>query len=411
MHECFYSCIRGKKKRQMKIKIKQLTFIALILISANINAQNNIDNVLLEVVKNNKSIRANQQYTEAKKLQYKTGLTLKNPSVEYEYLNGSPAGAGNQTDFLAIQSFDFPTAYNKKKQVAELQIEQTYFQLTALKRNVLWDAKQTCIELIYYNKKQIELEKRLQNVKRLNSDYQKKLSKGEANILDANKAKLQLINLQNDMRFNSSNIIQIAQKLTELNGGISIEFNDTVYPIPPTVPSFNTLMDSIESNSPALKSLQQEEQINQKKVELTKAMTLPKMAAGYRYQSILGQQYQGVHLGLTIPLWENKNTVKFQKAQTLFSEVKVEEHKNQHHSEIQQLYERYQNLNITLTEYKQVLTAINNMELLEKALKLGEISSIQYFMEVNYFYSSFDKYLQFEKEYYLVIAELYKYQL
>ena len=140
-------------------------------------------------------------------------------------------------------------------------------------------------------------------------------------------------------------------------------------------------------------------------------MILPKMEAGYRYQSILGQQYQGIHLGLTIPLWENKNTIKFQKAQALFSEVRVEEHKNQHHSEIQQLYEQYQNLNITLTEYKQILATINNTTLLEKALKLGEISSIQYFMEINYFYSSFDNYLQLEKEYYLVIAELYKYQL
>ncbi|HBK70718.1 MAG TPA: transporter [Flavobacteriaceae bacterium] len=387
------------------------TVCLFMLISSSIKAQNNIDDVLLEIAKNNKSIKENQQYIEAKKLQYKTGLTLKNPSVEYEYLNGSPANAGNQTDFLILQSFDFPTAYSKKKQVAELQIGQTDFQLTAIRQDILLDAKQICIKLIYYNKKQAELEKRLQNVNKLNSDYQKKLNNGEANILDANKAKLQLINLQNDMRFNSSKIIQITQKLTELNGGIPIEFNDTVYQIPPTVPYFNSLMDSIESNSPSLKSLQQEKEINQKKVELTKALTLPKMEAGYRYQSILGQQYQGVHFGLTIPLWENINTVKFQKAQTLFSEVKVDEHKNQHHSEIKQLYEKYQNLNITLSEYKQILTAINNTELLEKSLKLGEISSIQYFMEINYFYNSFDKYLQLEKEYYLVIAELYKYRL
>jgi len=387
------------------------TFCFVLFVSININAQNNIDNVLLEIVKNNKSIQANEQYIEAKKLQYKTGLTLKNPSIEYEYLNGSPVGAGNQTDFLAVQSFDFPTAYNKKKQVSELQIEQTYFQLTAIRRDILLEAKQTCIEFVFYNKRQVVLKKRLQNIEKLHSDYQKKLNNGEANILDVNKAKLQLINLQNDVRFNSSRINQLTQKLTELNGGAPIEFNDIEYQIPPSVPKFNSLMDSIESNSPTLKSLQQEEEINQKKVELSKAMTLPKIEAGYRYQSILGQQYQGVHFGLTIPLWENKNTVKFQKAQTLFSEVKIEEHINQHHSEIQQLYEKYQNLNVTLTEYKQILITINNTELMEKALKLGEISSIQYFMEINYFYSSFDKYLELEMEYYLVVAELYKYRL
>lgn len=393
--------------------INKIIYLAcfMMLFTSNIKAQSNIENVLLEIEKNNKSIKANQQYAVAINLQYKTGITLQNPSVEYEYLNGSPANAGNQTDFLVKQAFDFPTAYSKKKQVAELQIEQSDFQLTAIRQDILLNAKQTCIELIYFNKKQIELDKRVKNATDLFSDYQKKLNNGEANILDVNKARLQLINLQNDIRFNSSQINQLNQRLTELNGGIPIEFNDAIYQTPLKVPEFNLLMDSIEVNNPTLKSLQQEGEINQKKVELTKAMALPKIEAGYRYQAILGQQYQGVHLGLTIPLWENKNTVKFQKAQTLFSEVKIEEHKNQHHSEIQQLYEKYETLNITLAEYKQILTTINNTELLEKALKLGEISSIQYFMEINYFYSSFDKYLELEKEYYLAVAELYKYQL
>ena len=399
----------------MKSNIKQLLIIALVLTTSNINAQDieasNIETVLLEIKNNNKSIKVNQQYAVARNLEYKTGITLQNPSVEYEYLNGSPANAGNQTDILVKQSFDFPTAYTKKNQVAELQIEQSGFQLTAIRQDILLNAKQTCIELIYYNKKQIELKKRLQNAEQLNSDYQKRLHKGEANILEVNKAQLQLIDLQNANRFNSSQINQLNQKLTELNGGIPIVLTDTVYKTSLEIPEFNLLMNSIEVNNPALKSWQQEDEINQKKVELAIAMALPKMEAGYRYQTILGQQYQGVHFGLTLPLWENKNTIKFLKAQTLFSQVKVEEHKNQHHFEIQRLYEKYENLNRTLTEYQQVLATINNIELLEKALKLGEISSIQYFMEINYFYSSFDMYLEFEKEYYLVIAELYKYQL
>ena len=131
------------------------TFCLLMLIITSIKAQGNIDNVLLEIKKNNKSIKVNQQYVEAKKLQYKTGLTLKNPSIEYEYLNGSPANAGDQTDFLVVQSFDFPTAYSKKKQVAELQIEQTNFQLTAIRQTILLEAKKTCLELVYYYKNRL----------------------------------------------------------------------------------------------------------------------------------------------------------------------------------------------------------------------------------------------------------------
>lgn len=390
---------------------KIFTACFVMIIATSINAQNNIDNLLFEITKNNKSIITNQQYWEAKKLQYKTGLTPYNPSVAYDYIIGTPASAGNQTELYILQSFDFPTTYIKKKQVADRQIIQADFQLTAYKQDILLKAKQYCIELIYFNKRQVELKKRLQNAEKLYNDYQKKLDKGDASSLDVNKATLQLLNLQNDLRLNTSQINQHNQKLTGLNGGIFIAFNDTIYPLSPIISDFQTLESTIEANDPVLKSFQQQKEINLKQVQLSKALALPKMETGYHSLAISGQKFRGAYFGITIPLWENKNTVKFQKAEVLFSELQVEKHRNQRYHEIQQLYEKYENLNIALEEYQQLLSAVNNTELLEKALKLGEISSIQYFMEISYFYNSYDKYLQLEKEYHQVIAELYKYQL
>ena len=57
------------------------------------------------------------------------------------------------------------------------------------------------------------------------------------------------------------------------------------------------------------------------------------------------------------------------------------------------------------------MATVNNNELLNKALQLGEISSLQYFMELNYYYDSYDNFLNLESDYYQVIAELNKYQL
>ncbi|MFH1320474.1 MAG: TolC family protein [Bacteroidota bacterium] len=397
----------------MKTNIRHFAFIALILIASNIKAQNSVDNILSEIAKNNKSIIANKQYWEAKKLQYKTGLTPYNPSIEYDYLKGTPANAGNQTEFYILQSFDFPTTYIKKKQVAVRQIAQADFQLAAYRQDILLKAKQHCIKLIYLNKKQAELARRLQNAEKLNNDYQKKLDKGDASRLDVNKAKLQLLNLQNDLRLNTSQINQLNQKITGLNGGTAIRqlADDTVYSLISAITDFSTLASTIEANDPVLKSLEQQKEINLKQVQLCKALALPKMETGYHSQAILDQNFQGAFFGITIPLWENKNTVKFQKAQVLFSELQVEQHKNEHSYETRQLYENYQNLKITLDEYQQLLSTINNTELLDKALKLGEISSIEYFLEISYFYSSYDKYLELEKEYHQTIAELYKYQL
>ena len=74
-------------------------------------------------------------------------------------------------------------------------------------------------------------------------------------------------------------------------------------------------------------------------------------------------------------------------------------------------YEKYSNLKITLQEYQNVFATLNNTTLLNKALALGEITTIQYFMEINYYSHGLSNYLQTEKDYHTTIAELYKYQL
>ena len=364
-------------------------FLTIVLFAiTNSNAQNKIDNVLASIAKNNKSIVANQQYWEAKKLLYKTGLNPENPKVEYEYLAGSSGGQGDQTDIFVVQSFDFPSAYIKKNQVAKQQIAQSSSELAAYRQDVLLKAKQTCMELIYYNKKQVELKIRIASVSSIYKAYQTKLDQGDANLLDVNKAQLQLLNIQNELRLNTSKINQRNQKLTELNGGTSIVFSETEYPITPVVPDLESLQKVIEQNDPELKSIHQQNEIDRKKLELSRAMALPKLEGGYRSQEFAGQTIQGLHVGITIPLWENKNKVKHQKAHLLFNDLKVEEHHIEHHNEIQQLYEKYKNLSIAIAVYQQLMSKTNNSELLAKALELGEISSLQYFMELNYFYTS-----------------------
>jgi outer membrane protein, heavy metal efflux system len=389
-----------------------LSLIAfLLVISVSAFAQSNIENILAEIRKNNKTIQATSQYYEAQNLQYKTGNTPANPTVEYDFLSGSPANAGNQHDFIVVQQFDFPTAYIKKAQLVKTQTAQTEFQLIASKQDVLLEAKKHCIELVYQNKLQIQLAQQKQNTEKLLADFQTKLDKGEGNILDVNKAKLQLIQIKKQVQQNISDIAQHNQKLTALNGGNAITFTDTTYPTLQTIPPFEQLEKEYENADPLRKILQQEKLITQKQVELSKSMLLPKMELGYHYQGILGQTYNGIHTGISIPLWENKNTVKQKQAQLLFSDLQLQIHSTEHYYEIKNLYEKYTNLKITLHEYQTIFATLNNTTLLNKALALGELTTIQYFMEINYYTEALNNFLQTEKEYHAAIAELYKHRL
>ena len=382
-----------------------------ILFFGTVGAQSNMDKVLAEIAKNNKTILANTQYWNAQKVQYKTGNSLYNPTIEYDYLKGSPANAGNQTDIIVTQSFDFPTVYGKKNALANQLGVQADLQLKAANQQLLLEAKMICIELVYRNKLQIPLAKRKEATEKWAANFQRKLETGDGNILDVNKAEIQLLEIRKEFQENAAAIAELQQQLTSLNGGNTLTFTDTVYPNVPAIPDFATLEKEIEGQDYIRKTLAQEKVIAEKQIEVSKAMALPKMELGYHYQGILGQTYNGIHTGISLPLWESKNTVKLQRAKMAFAESALNEHTNEHFYETRQLYGRYESLKSILAEYEEINQSVEPIKLLDKALAAGQISVLEYFIELNYYNTAFNSYLEIEKEFHDVVATLMKYNL
>jgi cobalt-zinc-cadmium efflux system outer membrane protein len=390
--------------------MKTITLISLSFIASATFAQN-VERVLTDIARNNKSIIANAQYLEAQNLTFKTGLTPENPKVEYDYLPGSPAGAGTQQDFNITQGFDFPTAYGKKAKVSDQQIIKSKFEADAFRQGVLLEAKVYCLEVIYRNKLALELTRRYELSNQIQQNFKSMLDKGQGNILDANKASLQLLSIKTELQVNESERNQLLHKLAELNGGTDIVLPDTLYPTLTIMPAFEEIDSLIEANDPVVKMYGQEKEIAKYRLGLTKSLTLPKIEAGYHSQAILGQQYQGAHLGVSIPLWENKNKVKAQTASLTWSDLQIQQHRTEHYYRNKQFYEQYLNFKKIVEDYQSLLTSGNNTDLLTKALDKGEISSIAYFMELSYFYGAYDKSLLAEKELHATVAALYKFQL
>ena len=387
-----------------------LYIISCLFISKGI-AQSDVHRVLKEVEANNKSIQSNKKYWEAKREEFKTGLTPYDPQVEFDYLFGSPAGAGNQRDFSVTQRLDFPTTYKSKRQLSGKQVAFAELQQQVHRQNILLQAKLVTLQIIYLNKKSQELNRRLLNTRQLVQDYQKKLDKGDVIILDVNKAKLQLLTIQNDVALNHNEKQVTQTKLAELNGGNHIEISDTTYPLIPVVPDFETLDSTIEANDPIIKVYEQEKKIQQQQIAVQKALNLPKIETGYHSQGILGQSYKGIHAGITIPLWENRNKIKAAQANSDFATSNAETHITEHRLENKQYYEQLAVRLKAMQDYKDLSALLNNTSLLNKALRLGQITIIQYFQDESYYFSAYDKYLQMEWEYQEAVAKLYKYQL
>ena len=390
---------------------KIVLFISSLWIGSSAFSQSPVDTILSSIQQNNKVIQTNKKYWEARKLEYKTGLTPYDPQVEYDYLFGTPADAGNQRDFSITQRLDFPTTYKQKRVLSKQQASQADLQHEVVRQEVLLNARLLVLELIHLNKRSGVLQQRELKTAQLVQDYQKKLDKGDVIVLDVNKARLQLLNIQNELALNQNERQAILTRLAELNGGATIEVSDTSYPAPPVIPGFETLDSLIEANDPLVKTYEGEKVIMEQQIAVQKALNLPKIETGYHAQGILGQSYKGVHAGVTIPLWENKNRVRAAQAGLDYARSNVETLRLEHRLENKRLYDQLAVRTKAMRDYNALVATLNNTALLEKALRLGQITVIQYFQDESYYFSTYDRYLELEAEYHKTLAQLFKFRL
>jgi cobalt-zinc-cadmium efflux system outer membrane protein len=382
-----------------------------LIISMTISAQHEIDSVLLSISNNNKSIKAYKQLMSAQKAKFKTGLTLSNPTVEYDYMKGTPVTAGNQTDISAIQNFDFPTTYVKKKQLSNLSIAKLTVLEKDYNQEILLDAKMLYLTLIYLNKCKFQLSNRKRNALQVQRAVQLKFDVGVATILDLNKSKINLITTKRHLQEVQRKILIANQKLTELNGGQAVVIESYSYPFLEKLGTLEQFMSEAIKGDYHLQVIQQDELISQKQIQVNKALAMPKLEGGYRYQTILGQSFSGFHAGISIPLFENKNKVKAARQRTKYFNLLAESHKNEHHNELESLYDKAISLKKSIEDYQVITSSLNNEKLLNTALEVGQISNIEYFMELRYYYGASDDFLELEKDYHMTVCELMKHRL
>ena len=395
------------------MKTYKLYILGLMLLGTlTTRAQSSIDQVLRSIETNNKSLQANTKMTDAQKLEAQTGKFLANPSVEWEQMWGNRNNPGSEYTLTVKQSLDFPTTYSNKNKLANLKANTIGFQSAAYRQQLLLNAKQTCIEIIYLRKQKSLLDERLANAETMFALYKKRFESGDANQLELNKIQLELLNAQNQSRLNKAALTAAEEQLRNLNGGKPITFDATDYPAGKELINFDQLQAAFMDADPNLKSLTGNQEIANREVKLSRSLTLPKFDVGYKRNAASDHvASNGFMVGVSIPLFENKNTVKKAKAQAEFATASLEDNRLNLKTNLQQLYQQAEALQISRADYAKVLEQQRNIELLNKALNAGQLSVIDYFTELSTIYDSHQSYLDVEKEYHSILAQLYQYKL
>lgn len=386
-------------------------FIPALLLYSAAQAQQDINSVLKSIESRNKTLQAESRLHATRQLEAHTGNYLANPTVELNQLWADRSAGGNVNELAVVQGFDFPTVYTNKHKLADLKATTSGYQYAVSRQQILLSAQQLCLEVIYLHKQKKLAKERAGNAQHLFELYQKRLEQGDANQLELNKIQLERLNTRNALRLNQIAIDAALEQLQNLNGGEAVGFRAGEYPEMPVLPTYPQLESEYLASDPGLKDMSGQSEIAEREIRLTRAMTLPKFDIGYRRNGGSGESMNGFRIGMSIPLWENKNTVKKAKAQFEYTTAMMEDKLQSLKSNLKQLYQQVQTLSESREEYRKILSGQQSIALLNKALDAGQISMIEYFTEVTTFYESRQNYLDVERDYFNALAQLFQYKL
>lgn len=390
---------------------KNHIILALLATSLYCKAQTGIEPILQQIEANNQELKANTALIEAQKLEAQTINNLPDPQFSYGHVWNSKESSKTIGELVISQSFDFPTLYFSRNKVKNLQIKGYNFQAEAIRQDLLLQAKEICLDLKALQQQKEILKERLDQTKQLYDLYQERLSKGDANILEINKVKLELLNATTEWQLKEKEWKNKKEELQALNGNLPLEnlhFELIRTPLPH---SFEEVLQTSIAEDYNLLALNEEIKANQKQIKVNHSNWLPKLELGYKRNSEPGTHFNGIVVGFSIPLFNNRKKVKIAQAEVLNSTLMKEVKLTQVEIQLKQAYQEALSLSESLSAYDKQFRAATDLDLLKEALDGGQISLIEFFTETSIIYQSQLNYITLENQYEKAMALLYKHQL
>lgn len=366
-----------------------------------------IEGVLHQIEQNNLSLRAHSSLTDARSLDARTANQLSNPHVQYVHAWGTPAEAGKTGELVATQSFDFPTAYARRSQMAKMQSSHYSADHALVRQQTLLEAKQLCIELIALRRQQAVAIEREQNAERIAEVYASRLEAGKGTIIEKNRAEMELTAARNAASMIQIEIEAAENRLRTLNGGIDVVFTETEYaPLAELLPLAE--MEALyTTNDPSLLVAASQVEIAEQSIKVERAKTLPQFTLGYKLAHSPGQHFNGVVVGMSVPIFSGYRNTRAAKAQAAYAEAEQLSAVNDVRTSLAAMYERIDVLERSIEEYRAIETEMSDYRsYLSRAIDAGQISVVEYFSSLDNYYDVLSARIDFERQLQQVHAQI-----
>ena len=390
--------------------IKHIAILAAALVLSSAQAIT-IDDVLTQVKQNNTQLKAAGARLDADQKSLKSSNNLPDPEVGGAYLFGK-GPLDDKWEIGISQQVEWPGVYSARSNAADALISALQHGYSAEQLEVLNQARSLCIDIVGYNNLIQFNQGVLNNLNRLFDTYNKALAHGEVSIIDVNKLKIERLLMQQKIDEATSLRTAAVEQLKGINGGIDIagaESLSTYAPLP--LLSLEQHLTQARSSSPLLAKQNALVAAQSKNATATARQSLPSLSLGYRHVCEMGDHFNGISMGVSLPVFSNRGKKSAARASVFAAEMDASFTQNALESNIATCHQRATALKNQIGVYDNALSSTDNIAVLNKALNGGEMSLLNYLQELRYFVEAQAVMLSLQNDYNKTLAQLWQYTM
>ncbi|MCM1021363.1 MAG: TolC family protein [Muribaculum sp.] len=371
------------------------------------SGQDSFDAVYSTILTNNPDLRSARIETEAQELQERSTLNLSDPEVEFSHKWG-PKQAGNKTELTVSQGFDWPGVYRHRRSGVKHRESALNYLLESTIIDKRLEIKLLLIDLVYVNRQSELLGRKLKAIDSLLVTYSNPVNSTNLTKLDLNKLKIERYRLNSKFEASAIQKLSIKQKLEELNGNSIDESALKITKFPADSIRTIAVYEEISKRNPEYLAMQAQTSTAESLLKESRLMNLPGFSLGYSFAREEHNSFNGFAVGVSLPLFSNRNKVKSAKMQLEAQRIKEQQMHFDIETQIFAQLIQVQIMKKAVDSARNLLTEIDYERLLGLALGGGQISLGDYLIECNFYVQFEEEYLEAQYQYQCQLATLNK---
>lgn len=384
---------------------------ASLILSVSYVSASDFDRVLETVVSNNLSLKYAESENEAAIAAMKAENTLEAPEIGFESLWGAK-GIGDKRNFSISQGFDWPGVYAARRDAIRKSQSAMQFLSESSQLETRQEVRLLLIDIIYTKQRIASTEKICEGLASMMTAFKKAMEEGNETRLDYNKAVIEKIAAERELKTLKGEYASMLASLQVLNGGHDVA--DLVMALGETYPeadlaSLRPDLENLRAKDPAIAAVKAQAEAEKSLVRMEKRSLLPGFSLSYNHEWEMGDRFNGFSISMSLPFLTGKKNVKAALLRSQTVEMQQEMELIRLSAAMSGDYDKALQLRELLDQYEGVMNDDSDFVLLKKAFDGGQINFLTYMQELNFFLGARRDFLETLYNYHQTVARLQRY--